>query len=147
MEQNWPKIYHWHLKIGTRLHDACVICPTTFGSYCALFLQACYDYESCLLLQWPSLAALWIFPSHNFLSALWVGCLRPSGRTVASCVLSTTHCWRLACDATHQELLKAEGSVHRGQTAKAKHWHWCHTFIKIRSKDKNTWQQLLHSAL
>lgn len=117
MERNWPEIYHCHLKIGT---------------WCL-----CYLYDNIWFLLWPlPTGLLWLWelsepsvtkscccvdpPSHNFLSILWVGCLYPSGRTVASSALNTTHRWLLACDAEHPELLKSEGSVPRGQTAKCK---------------------------
>lgn len=37
--------------------------------------------------------------------------------------LNATHRWLLARDAEHQELLKAEGPVHQGQTANVKYLH------------------------
>lgn len=119
---------------------------TTFGSYCVYT-----GLPTGLLWLWElsvpqraSSAASWIFPSHNFLLALQVGCLR--SRTSASSVLEVTRRWLLA-GSWGPTLLKAEGSVHPWPN------FWCKIFTlmshiyKKTIATKDILQQLLNSAL
>lgn len=98
-----------------------LLCPLPTG------LFGCWE------LSVPSVtdpAALWIFSSRNFLSALQAGCLHSSSRTTSGSVLHAAHSWLLLWGWAPGASQGWGLCVPPAKLLIQKYLQWCHTCIK-----------------